>query len=148
MSIQIENVPTWVTGCARCNRDQIFEDLAEIVKRDVEEMNSLPAKDRRSFRFKFETIEDSIHPSFRVSRVDEKGLPGELYVLFEKWKHSLHILEAPFGQLSIVKLHWDIPRRVCLVEYNGDHMPVWQLSSSVLSSLYFGLERIDVQRQE
>ena len=60
--------PHWVRTRAQCRTDFLFWELKQVVKRDVEEANRLPAQQRNNFTFRFRTIGSGIYPTFTVDR--------------------------------------------------------------------------------
>ena len=55
-----ESPPNWVLDRARCSLDLTFDALVEIVERDVQQMNSLPAKIRNGDQFCIERNGDGL----------------------------------------------------------------------------------------
>ena len=136
--------PNWVADRAKCNLDLIFESLAEVVKRDVDEMNKLSSKRRRNYQFSYEQNGEGVNPRLRVIRYPE-GKPdadGCLYVTFEKSKVAIRIQQAPDGATVLAYPEWIEATSSCRLQIDGENLKVWNISQRFLGPLFFGLDPI------
>lgn len=133
--------PNWVVERAKCNLDLTFEALAEVVKRDVDEMNQLSPKRRRNYEFSFEQNGEGVTPRLRVIRYPE-GEPdadGALYVTFEKSTSAIRIVQAPDGTAFLASPTWVESTSSCRLQIDGEGFQVWEISQRFLGPLFFGL---------
>ena len=143
MMIDTRPAPNWVADRAKCSLDLIFEALAEIVERDVAEMNKLSPKRRRGFAFRYERNGEGTRERLRVSRFPETDPDDSgLHVIFEKSVHVILIYQAPDGAPLIARPQWVETQSTCRLLVDDSHFKVWELSQRVLGPLFFELERL------
>jgi hypothetical protein len=132
--------PHWVSACAYCNVDTVFESLAQIVKRDTDEMTALPRLVRRKYTFLFEPERtQETFPRFRVRRINEQGFERG-YVLFEKSSHTITITSfptpPPVPPLLVTPI-WDEPTHRCKLAVAQQIYDFWEISEKALKPLFF-----------
>lgn len=136
-----EEPKNWVKLRTECNLDLTFESLAQVVERDVAEINKLPTKHRRGYEFKFEQNCEGTRPLISVVRHDP-GNPDEEQkkaVTFEKSIHSIrvHLAIPGAGRSFLVTPEWNADSASCLLKVNDEYMKVWQICQKALSPLFF-----------
>ena len=129
--------PNWVLDRARCTLGLTFQALAEIVERDVKQVNQLDSENRHQRTFQIERNEDGLKETIQVQCFPD-GKPGNLYnggVTFVKTRTSIEVfaLDKKFQMIP----EWDNKNCVCLLQVNGDQLETWQVSRRALSSFFF-----------
>ena len=119
--------PRWVLERAKCDVDLIFEALSQVVRRDVEDANTLPG----SRTFRVTENGDGVHPLLRVS---DEGDPDSR-VTFELTSAFISI-HLP-GELPVIVMpQWDAGVGKCRLYVNDQAYEVWQISQRVLMGLF------------
>lgn len=128
--------PNWVRGRANCNLSKVFADLCEIVKRDVQEFNALPANDRRDRLFHWDSIhreeDGGNYPTLRVEDEAGNGVSFEL--------SPAAITVATATKRFYIKPEWHFERRSCDFRVNDQErfLLLWEVSQQGLDRLFFG----------
>ena len=140
-----EPPPNWVAERAKCNVDLVFEALAEVVRRDVGEVNKLSIKRRRGFAFRFEQSDEGQYPRLRVFRFRE-GEPDSdatLDVTFKKTINTIRVYQVPDRSPLVAYPRWIEKSATCRLYVDDASIKVWELSQRTLGPFFFGLEPID-----
>ena len=69
MTLDKESPHNWIA--AGCDLDLTFNALYQVLKRDVDIANDLPAKKRRNYKFKLERNGEGTSPVLRIMRAAE-----------------------------------------------------------------------------
>ena len=142
--------PQWVTKRAACDLDTVFEQLIQVVERDVKERNELTDADPRLFhKFQVETTDDQCV----VYSTDSLDPSTSRQVVFEKKRETqehgdqIEIDVSRAGRrgrpLLVITLRWNAKKLSCdLLMKNQsseeqDWVEVWEVSQKALAPLFF-----------
>ena len=134
----------WVRTRAQCRTDFLFWELKQVVKRDVEEANRLPAQQRNNFTFRFKTIGSGIYPTFTVDRfTDGDEANWSANITFQASKYGIEVRDD-IVTLFRVRPEWNAESGSCelhIVEGSGRATEklhkVWEVSRKALTRLFF-----------
>ena len=115
-----------------------FQALVQILDRDVEEFNGLPADKRRKRSFSIVSNGEGVHPIVRVEEENFEG-PGNLpSVSFTMSDAAIRVNGG--GVQFYVKPVWNPGLNACRLHINGRDTPheAWEISQQALSNLFFG----------
>ena len=142
--INHQQPPNWVAEHApQCDLDLTFEALAQIVKRDVEEINNLPLEKRQGYSFALKYNGKGTCPLLRVSRFPE--IPfykrDDLCVTFMKSPEAIEICCVD-GDPLLAYPKWDKSASSCKLYVKGQdgNYELWELSKMALKPLFFGTD--------
>ena len=127
----------WVLDRAQCTLDLTFDAFAEIVERDVNQMNSLSADQRQNLQFRVERNDGGLNQKFQVQRFLE-GQPGNQYgtgVTFVKLRSSIEV-SLPEKTFQVVPM-WSDKESSCILYVDNKRFETWQISQIALSSFFF-----------
>ena len=141
MTLDNDSPHDWISEIAGCDLDLTFNSLYQVLKRDVEIANNLPAQKRRNYRFKLERNGEGISHVLRVMR----GVEGkDLWDHKNKVEFDLHDnalrLDCPHlnNGFTMIYPRWDSETSSCKLYINDKHMKVWEISKLALQPLIFG----------
>lgn len=124
---------------AKCRVDLIFEALAQVVQRDVEEANKLPASLRRDRVFAAEMNTDGTHPLLRVYRTVKDAT--EAIASFEQREQAI-LVQRGRESCQAVYPEWPEDGKTCVLvmraTFRQEFLDVWRLSQWALSEEFFG----------
>ena len=115
-----------------------FQALAQILERDVEEFNGLPANQRRKRSFRIVSNGEGTHPILRVEEATFDG-PGNFpSVSFTMSDAAIRVNGG--GVQFYVKPVWNSESSACRLHIDGGDTPheAWEISQYALSTLFFG----------
>ena len=131
--------PNWVAERAKCNLDLKFEALCQVVRRDVDEMNKLPCKIRRGYKFVIDENGEGTEPLFQVFRYPEEE-NGPVRATFERSINSIRInsiQESGYTDL-LVRPTWNKQALTCKLNIGGKSFETWEVSQKALGFIFFG----------
>ena len=136
--------PSWVRTRAQCRTDFLVGELKQVVKRDVEEANRLPAQQRNNFTFRFRTTGSGIYPTFTVDRfADGDEANWSANITFQASKYGIEVRDD-IVTLFRVRPEWNAELCSCefhIVEGSGKATEklhkVWEVSRKALTRLFF-----------
>lgn len=141
MTLDKESPHDWIAEIAGCDLDLTFTALYQVLKRDVDIANNLPAKKRRNFTFKLEHNGEGTTPTIRITRQLEgkAEIDHENIVEFDLYGNALR-LDSPFIDNGFIKIYprWDNETSSCKLYIDDKHMKVWEISRLALQPLIFG----------
>ena len=128
----------WVRGRADCRLGMKFQALVQILERDVEEFNGLPADQRRKRSFRIVSNGEGTHPIVRVEEATFDGPDNRPSVSFTVSDVAIRVNGG--GVQFYVKPVWNSESRACRLHIDGIDTPyeAWEISQQALTNLFFG----------
>ena len=140
MPLDKEAPHDWISEIAGCDLDLSFNALYQVLKRDVEIANGLPAKKRRNFKFKLEHNGEGTSPVIRITRYVEDPITrtDENTVEFDMYENAIRLDCASLNNgFTMIYPKWDNETSSCKLYINDKHMKVWEISRLALQPLIF-----------
>lgn len=141
MTLDKESPHNWIAEIAGCDLNLSFKALYQVLKRDVDIANNLPAKKRRNYRFRLERNGEGTSPTIRITRRQESPLTEdyEAVVQFDMYENAVR-LESPLlkDRLTMIYPQWDNESSSCKLYINDKHVKVWEISKLALQPTIFG----------
>ena len=141
MTLDKESPHDWISEIAGCDLDLTFNALYQVLKRDVEIANDLPAKKRRNYKFKLERNGEGTSYVLRIMRAAEgrDEWDHENKVEFDLYANTVR-LDCPSlnNGFTMIYPKWDNETSSCKLYINDKHMKVWEISRLALQPLIFG----------
>ena len=115
-----------------------FQALVQILERDVEEFNGLPADQRRKRSFEIVSNGEGTHPIVRVEEATFDGPDNRPSVSFTVSDVAIRINGG--GVQFYVKPVWNSKINACRLHIDGGDTPheAWEISQKALINLFFG----------
>ena len=144
-----EQGPNWVKRQAACQINTVFEALLKNVQRDVDVINKLPAKERRSRKYVYEKQDEETSAVYRTDEGGHRLLTVEdsdveVAVIFEKYAFDkrIKIRQDIMGRnliSQVITLRWNAEKLSCGLIWSGEDplLEVWQVSQKALAPLFF-----------
>ncbi len=135
---------TWIHRRAACTPAAMFEQLAEIVRENVEVANTLEEKDRGHYLFFFQRIPGLRYPTFEVQR--RKGKPplaaNGRKVVFANTPDGIRVgcpdhPDFPTGEFTARPV-WDMETQACFLHIEQKPYRLPEVSELALWYLFFG----------
>lgn len=133
----------WVRNRGRCSLEQAFKDLGEVIKGDVQDVNSLG---RPGLRFDTEYIEEIGRPQrLVVNRFNtnyDSGNPAQM-VMLAYLGPEIHFYKSAQGlnPTSKLRVEWDQMSQTCVYVLDGDESAasanLEDISRALLEPLFF-----------
>ncbi len=129
----------WVTERAYCTLDGQFEALAQVIKTDIEEVNSLPSERRNGCLFVLKRREDEVSP-FWVTRTEGNEtnavyfhkVSGENVIRVENT-----LLKRSLEEEFKITHRWDAENGCCELTVGNTPQTLEEISRRALSPLFF-----------
>ena len=130
--------PNWVRGRADCRLDMKFQELMQIVERDVGEFNSLPSYQRSNRSFRIASYDEGSYPIVRVEEANFDGSENLPSVSFNLSDAAIRVNGG--GVQFYAKPVWNPESSACRLHIDGGDTPykAWEISQYALSTLFFG----------
>ena len=141
MTLDKESPHDWIAEIAGCDLDLTFAALFQVLKRDVDIANNLPAKKRRNLKFKLEHNGEGTTPTIRLTRYVESTATtdDENKVEFDLHGNAVRLESRLLNdRLTMIYPRWDNESSSCKLYINDKHMKVWEISRLALQPLIFG----------
>ena len=115
-----------------------FQALAQILERDVDEFNSLPADQRRKRSFRIVSNSEGTHPIVLVEESTFDGPDNRPSVSFTMSDVAISVNGG--GVQFSVKLVWNSRINACQLHVGDEDTPheAWEISQKALINLFFG----------
>ena len=125
-------------GCSAptATTDLTFEALAEIVQRDVGEINKVDSRKRGGYVFHFRKQEGSLSGKFQVSRTRNEYPTDPEGVLFSQKPASIVVTLKDDTQIEVA-VEWDEASSSCKTKIGGVPCELWQISEKALADFFF-----------
>lgn len=141
MTLDKESPHNWIAEIAECDLDLAFNALYQVLKRDVDYANDLPAKKRRNFKFKLERNGEGITPTIRITRQIEGKAEIDHNNVIEFDLHGNAVrLDCPHLNNGFTKIYpkWDNETSSCKLYIDDKQMKAWEISKLALQPFIFG----------
>ena len=147
MPFENESPHNWIAEIAECDLDLTFKALCQVLKRDVEIANNLPAKKRSNCKFKLERNGEGTRPTIRITRYIDgpEKRTDENAIEFDIHKNAIRLdckhLNKENGNgdtYTMIYPRWDDETSSCKLYIDDKHMKVWEISKLALQPMIFG----------
>lgn len=141
MTLDKETPHNWIAEIAECDLDLSFKALYQVLKRDVDIANELPAEKRRKCKFKLERNGEGTSPMIRITRHVEgqETRTDENAIEFDMYRNAIRLdCKHLNNGFTMIYPKWDDETSSCKLYIDDEHKKVWEISKLALQPLIFG----------
>lgn len=134
--------PRWVKALSECNVSHKFDALSEIVKRDVDDANSLAPRVRGNCIFKFFEHNEGVCRKFEVTRRQQENMRDDGSIVFKEFENHIEVEYFPSKlKPCTIKPQWCDEKASCILRVDDSEreFQVWEVSQKFFGPLVFGL---------